>query len=288
MGLVIYGLINSLTLALMAMGFSLAYGVSGIPNFGHGALYILSGYLVWVFLNQLGLNFALCIILSLILTALIGGLMYQLVLKRVRGMPASEVIASLAIGIAIMEFLRWVGLRGVTFTLPSFIEGAVEIFGVPVDHQRLIIIGAAGVTVLGLWLFTHYTMVGLSLRAIAQDERAALMLGIDSDLAALVAMALGAALAGLAAFLILPLGNITVEGGNDVLTFAIAVCVCGGLGSWRGAVLAAFVIGYAQILTVHFIASHYHMVVAMLAIIVILITKPSGLFGKQKELEERV
>jgi len=288
MGLVIYGLINSLILALTAIGFSLAYGVSGIPNFGHGSLYILTGYSVWIFLNRFGLNLALSIVISLLLTALIGGLMYQFVLKRVKGMPASEVITSLAIGLAIMEFLRWVGLRGVSYSIPPFIEGAVDIFGVPVDIQRLIIIGAAAAAVFCLWLFTHYTDMGLSLRAIAQDERAALMLGIDSDVVAAVAMALGSALAGLAAVLILPLGNITVEAGYDVLTFAIAVCVCGGLGSWFGAVVAAFVIGYAQMLTVHFIAPHYHMVVAMMAIIIILIIKPSGLFGRQKELEERV
>lgn len=288
MGLLIYGLINSLILALMAIGFTLAFGVSRVPNFAHGALYVLAGFLAWIFLNLLGLNFALCIILSLVITAVIGGLIYQFILRRVRGMPGSEIMASFAIGLAIMEFMRYVGLRGLTFTLPSFIEGAVDIFGVPVDMQRLIIIGAVAALVLVLWLFTHYNRVGLSLRAIAQDERASLMLGIDSNFAATVAMALGSGLAGLAAILIFPLGNITVETGYEVLTFAIAIAVCGGLGSWLGSVIAAFVIGYAQMLMVHFVASHYHMVVAMLAIIVILIAKPSGLFGKQKELEERV
>ncbi len=288
MGLVIYGFINSLTLALMAIGFALAYGVSGIPNFAHGAFYVLAAFLTWIFLNWLGLNFTVCIILSLIITAIIGGLMYRLVLSHVRGMPASEIIASVAIGLAIMELLRWGGLRETTYVLPTFIEGTVDIFGVTVDGQRLIIIGAAATAVLVLWLFTHYSRIGLSLRAMAQDERAALMLGIDSDLAATMALALGSALAGLAAILLLPLGTITVEVGYDVLLFAIAVAVCGGLGSWFGAVLASFVIGYAQMITVHFIAPHFHLVVAMVAIIVILIVKPSGLFGRQKELEERV
>jgi len=88
--------------------------------------------------------------------------------------------------------------------------------------------------------------------------------------------------------LLLPLGNITVQTGYEVLIFAIAVSVCGGLGSWGGAVVASFLIGLAQITTVTYIASHYHLVVAMLTIILILILKPSGLFGRQKELEERV
>jgi branched-chain amino acid transport system permease protein len=122
----------------------------------------------------------------------------------------------------------------------------------------------------------------------AQDERAAMMLGIDSDVMAVVAMALGSALAALAAVLLLPLGNIVVEDGYKVLILAIAVCIVGGLGSWVGAVLAAFLIGFAQILTVVYIASHFQIVVALLAIIVTLILRPSGLFGRQKELEERV
>jgi branched-chain amino acid transport system permease protein len=105
---------------------------------------------------------------------------------------------------------------------------------------------------------------------------------------ALVAMAFGSMLAALAAMVLLPLGNIVVEKGYDVLILAIAVCIVGGLGSWMGAVLASFLIGFAQILTEVFLGSHYQIVVALLAIIITLILRPSGLFGRQKELEERV
>ena len=90
------------------------------------------------------------------------------------------------------------------------------------------------------------------------------------------------------AVVLLPLGNIVVEAGYNVLILAIAVCIVGGLGSWMGAVIAAFLIGFAQILTVVYLGAHYQMVVALLAIILTLILRPSGLFGHQKELEERV
>ena len=83
-------------------------------------------------------------------------------------------------------------------------------------------------------------------------------------------------------------GKARVEAGYNVLILAIAVCIVGGLGSWMGAVIAAFLIGFAQILTVVYLGAHYQMVVALLAIILTLILKPSGLFGRQKELEERV
>ena len=115
-----------------------------------------------------------------------------------------------------------------------------------------------------------------------------MMLGIDSDMTAIISLAIGSGLAGFASVLILPLGNIVVEAGYTVLIFAIAVCIIGGLGSWSGAIIASFIIGFAQILTEKFLSSHFTMLVAVLAIIVTLLIKPSGLFGKQKELEERV
>jgi branched-chain amino acid transport system permease protein len=224
----------------------------------------------------------------MVVTALIGSAIYLLFLIRVRGMAISEIIASYAIALAILEGLRWRGFKGMTYTLPSFISGSTSIAGVSVDYQRLVVVGVGAALVGFLWVFTHHTRIGLALRGMAQDERAALMLGIDSDVMAVVAMALGSMLASLAALLLLPLGNIVVESGYNVLILAIAVCIVGGIGSWVGAVLAAFLIGFAQILTVVYLGAHYQMVVALLAIILTLILKPSGLFGQQKELEERV
>jgi branched-chain amino acid transport system permease protein len=288
MDILIYGTVNSIALALMALGFALVYGISRLPNFAHGAIYVLSGFITWTFLRGLGLHYALSIVITLVLMGVLGALLYQFVLIRVRGMAISEIIASYAIGLAILEGLRWGGFKGMSYTLPVFVEGSVMIGGIPIDFQRIVVVGLGALIVLGLWAFTHYTRLGLALRGMAQDERAALMLGIDSDLMAVVAMAIGAMLAGLAGVLLLPLGNIVVESGYNVLILAIAVCIVGGLGSWMGAVLAAFLIGFAQILTVVYLGSHYQMVVALLAIIFTLILKPSGLFGMQKELEERV
>ncbi len=277
-----------MALALFAMGFALVYGVSRLPNFAHGALYVLGGFITWTFVNSLGLNYLVSIILALVANGIIGALIYQFVLIRIRGMEISEIIASYAMGLAILEGLRWGGFKGMTYTLPPFIEGSTEIAGVPVDYQRLLVVGIGAAVVTILWLFTHYTRVGLALRGVAQDERAAMMLGIDSDRMALAAMGFGSMLAAMAAIVLLPLGSIVVEAGYNVLILAIAVCIVGGLGSWMGAVLAAFIIGFAQILTVVYLGAHYQMVVALSAIIITLILRPSGLFGRQKELEERV
>jgi len=288
MDILIYGTINSVALALYALGFALVYGICRLPNFAHGALYVLSGFIAWTVLNSLHTNLFVAIIATLLIAGLIGALIYRVFLIRVRGMEISEIIASYAIALAILEGLRWGGFKGMTYTLPVFIEGSVTISGISVDYQRLLTVVIGAALVGGLWLFTHHTRLGLALRGMAQDERAALMLGIDSDIMAVVAMGLGSMLAAFAAILLLPLGNIVVESGYNVLILAIAVCIVGGIGSWMGAVLAAFLIGFAQILTVVYLGSHFQMMVALLAIILTLIVKPSGLFGQQKELEERV
>jgi len=288
MDILIYGTINSIALALTAMGFALVYGICRVPNFAHGALYVVCGFITWSLVRSLGLPYLLGIAGAIVATAVLGGLIYRVVLIRVRGMAISEIIASYATGLAILEGLRWGGFKGMTYTLPTFMEGSVFIGGIPVDYHRMLVVVIGAGVVAFLWLFTHQTRLGLALRGMAQDERASLMLGIDSDRMALVAMAFGSALAGLAAVLLLPLGNIVVEAGYNVLILAIAVCIVGGLGSWMGAVLAAFLIGFAQILTVVYLGSHFQMVVALLAIILTLILRPSGLFGRQKELEERV
>ena len=288
MEILLFGIINSVTLSLTALGFTLVYSISRLPNFAHGALYVTSGYIVWLCVNTLGINYLLGIAAGIVATAIIGALMYHLIILRIRGMQISEIIATYAIGLAIIEGLRWGGLRGSTFTLPSFLAGSIELGGMAVDNQRLFVLGSGAAVFAALGLFVKFTKTGLALKAIAQDERAAMMLGIDSDRKALVSFALGSGLSAFAAVLILPLGSIVVETGYNVLIYSIAVSIIGGLGSWGGAIVASFIIGFAQILTEVFLSTQYQMVISLLAIIVTLLLKPSGIFGKQKELDDRV
>jgi branched-chain amino acid transport system permease protein len=286
--LLVYGLINSVTLALTALGFSLTYGISRVANFAHGALYVLAGFAAWFFLNRLRLNYYVAALAAIALIALVGAAIYRFALIRVRGMPLLEIIVTFALGTAALEALRYFGFLGSNYSLPPLFRGSVDFFGVPVDAQRIALVAVGGILVLALWLFTHHTRLGLAFRAMAQDEQAAMMLGIDSDITATFSLAFGAALVGLAAVVVLPLGYIATESGASILVSAIAVCILGGLESTGGVIAASLVIGYAQILTVAYWGPHYQMIVSLLAILVTLILKPSGLFGKQKELEERV
>lgn len=290
----VYGAINSVIFALMSVGFSLVYGVSRLPNFAHGSIYVLVGFLTWSFVNDLRLDYWLAVLIALAVASLLGAAISQFVLIRLRGLPTSEIIASFAVGLIILEGLRLQGIGGFkgfigpNYVLKPFIDGKIAVLGVFVDYQRLIVVAVGAALAIGLWIFTHHTRMGLSLRAIAQDEQAAMMLGINSDRVAMMSMAIGSALAGLAAVIILPLGNITAEDGYRVLVYALAVCIIGGLGSWAGTVMASFLVGFAMKVSTFLFGAVWESVVLVGTIILVLLIKPSGLLGKQKELEERV
>jgi len=239
-------------------------------------------------LKYLGLPFGLAIPVAILATGLLGFLTYWVILLRVRGIVLSEVIATFALGVGMLEFFRWKGFVTYEFTLPYFVKGVVEIAGVPLDYQRLIIIGIGLALVLFLYLFTHHTRIGLSFRGIAQNERTAISLGIESDWTAALSLALGSALAAVAAIAILPLGIISINVGYDVLLIAVAVGIIGGLESVAGILVGSLILGYAQVITGMYLAPEWTMVVYLAAIVVVLAIKPSGLFGKFKELEERV
>lgn len=272
----------------MALGFNLTFGISGLANFSYGAIYVVAGFLAWIFINHLGFPYVLSALTTLIVIGVFGALTYRYIIRRIRGLVISEVIATFGISIVILEFLRYVGFIGFRYSLPVFINGSVEILDAFVDIQRLLILGFVILLITVLYLFTHHTRIGLAFRGIAQEEHTSLSLGINPDWIASLSMGLGSSLGAFAAIVILPLGTITVDGGYDVLINALSVCIVGGLGSTFGVIIASLIIGYAQTLTATYLAAHWTMIVSLAAILVILVIKPSGLLGHQKELEERV
>jgi branched-chain amino acid transport system permease protein len=286
--ILIYGLVNSVTLALIAMGFSLTFGISGVANFAYGAFYLLSGYLAWMLLKYIGLPFFLAVPLTIGVVGFLGFIVYWVILLRVRGIVLSEVIATFALGVGTLELFRWKGLVTYEYTLPYFKKGMLLIAGVPVDYQRLFIIGIGLALICFLYLFTHHTRIGWSFRGIAQNERTAISLGIESDWTAALSLAFGSAMAAVAAIAILPLGIISINMGYDVLLIAVAVGIVGGLESIPGIIVASLILGYAQIITSMYFSAEWMMVVYLAAIVLVLAIRPSGLFGKFKELEERV
>lgn len=284
----IFGLANSMALALMAIGFSFVFGISGIANLAYGAFYLFGGFITFILLSSLGLPYWVAALAAIMALFIVGALTYRIVIQRVRGQLLQELIVTLALGIVILECLRATGYVGYRHFLPSFVAGSLTLGDIGIEYQRVFVIGIGLVLFFLLWLFTRYTRIGLAFRAMSQDELTALSLGMDSNRLAMLSMGVGAVLAVIAALTIVPLGLLTIEIGYDVLVFALAVAVLGGLGSTPGIITGAFVLGYAQSLTGTYIGPQWTMVVTFLAIVLVLLIKPSGILGKQKELEERV
>ncbi len=288
MEIIIYGITNSVTLVLMTLGFSLTFGISGLANFAHGAFYLLGGILTWVFMNELGIPYLLSALLSIFIVGLFGFFLYWGLMLRLRGLAINEVIATLATAVVIIEVLRYLGFSGFTYVLPEFIKGSIQIGKSWVDYQRILLVAIGIALIIFLFLFTHRTKIGLSFRAISQNERTAISLGIDSDWTAALSLSFGSALAVIAGLVILPLGSIDTQIGYDILISALAVGIVGGLESVPGILVASLILGFGQIVVATFIKAQWQTVVTLAAIVVILAVKPSGIFGKYKELEERV
>ena len=271
----------------MAIGFTLTFGISGVANFAYGAYYVLAAYCTWSLYHMLSLPYPLAVFVSILLVAAMGGFTYRFVLLRIHGQVISEVIATFAMGLLILELLVYFA-GGYGRELPAFSDYSFQLGGAYIDLHRLMIIALSGVLVAGLWVFTHHTRIGLAFRGIAQEEGTALTLGINSDWIGTLSVSMGVALAGLSAVALFPLGTVTTIAGYNVMINALAVCIIGGMGSTTGLVLASLLVGFAQKASDIYIGSNYRMVVSLAAILLILFFKPSGLMGKQKELEERI
>lgn len=284
----VYGLVQSAVLLLTALGFSLCFGLSGVPNFAHGGVYIFSGFFAWLLLRKALWPFPLAVLGTLLAAGLLGAVIYRLVVRPVRGIVLAEVLATFAVGVAILEFFRWIGFVTYDFNLPVLVRGSVSIGGAIVDRHRVAVVGVAVILSAALYLFGRFTRIGLALRAMSQDEYTALATGIDAEWAATLSMALGSILAAVAAILILPLGVISINLGYDAMLVALAVAVLGGLESTAGMILASLVLGMAMTSTSMLVGPRWTEVVYLVAIIATLAVRPSGLLGRFKELEERV
>ncbi len=287
LSILIYGTTLGFTLALIAIGLSLVFGVGRIINFAHGAFFAISSYSLYLFFISLKLSLIISIILALVITALISVLMYVSSLTRVRGMELNEMIVTLAFTIITIELLRMY-FGPSPLGVPSFMKGGINIGGYIVDMQRIFIVIISIATLAILGFIVKKTRIGIAMRAVAQDEDAAMLIGINREHMCILALVISAVLAGIAGISITPVMTASLEGAWYALLNGIAIVILGGLGSLLGSLIAAFIIGYAEIIIATYVSSHLKNIVALAFIIIILILRPSGILGKHHELEERV
>ena len=266
--------------ALWAVGLVLIFGVMGIINFAHGELVMVGAYTVWVLYSQNGWPFFLAVAAAVIIVMLIGLVMERTLFRPLRDNPLGGLISSIGVLFILQVIAVEVGGLGLMKHVPPAFPGTVEFMGgVRVPTQRLVAVIVAGVLLVAVWVFLTRTKFGWALRAVAQDREAAALQGININNISMIAMGVGAGIAGIAGALMAPLVRDEPYMGHAVIITAFIVTIVGGIGSLSGAVLAAVLYAFFHTVITTYFGGTAATLLGLVIMLVVLIIKPTGLMG---------
>ena len=287
-GIVINGLVRGGVYALLAVGFSLIFGVARMINLAHTSFYMLAAYGIYTFANVLGLSPIWSIVLSLVVTTLLGLGTYKLFIDRVREHNVTVLLITIALAIIFQECMV-LAFGGHYLGAPGFVSGYWEVIGVKVSYQNLLAFGTSIVVLFGTWALLSKTSLGIAIRATAQDTEIANLMGIDVPKILLLTMGIAVALAAIAGIVVAPALVLEPRMWTHPLVMVMAIVVLGGLGSVKGSFIGAFILGFVEVLVVFLIPAGAYLkgAIALLVMVVILLVRPEGLFGVAFE-EERL
>jgi len=287
-GILITGLINWGAYTILAIGFSLVFGVARIMNLAHTAFYMIAAYLLYTFAERAGLITVLSIILSVGCATAVGIITYKAFVERVREHETTVVMITLLLAFAFSEVWSTV-FGGTPRGVPPFFPGFQEVFGVRVLNQQLLTLGVNLIVVSGIWIILFRTKLGLAIRSTAQDREVANLMGISVPRICLITMAVTVALAAIAGVIVAPLRNLDPGMWIPPFLIIVAIVILGGMGSIKGSLVGAFILAFVEVLVVYMIptGSFLREAVAVAVMVVVLLFKPEGLFGVVFE-EERL
>ena len=273
--------------ALLAIGFSLIFGVARIVNIAHTAFYMLAAYCFYALLVKGGLGFAAAAIISVLAVTALSVLCYRLVIEPVREHEAAVLIATIALALIFQELMLFT-FGGHYLGIPSTLEGGVRVLGVSIPYQRLLILLVAAAMLLIVWFVLYRTRFGLAIRATANDLEVANLMGMNVHRVAMATVALSVALAAVAGVVVAPVFVVDPFMWLSPLVTMLAIVVLGGLGSMKGSLIGALAIGYVEAITVFALPAGAYLkgAVALAIMVAVLLVRPEGLFGVMFE-EER-
>jgi branched-chain amino acid transport system permease protein len=286
--LIANGIIAGAIYALVALGYTMVYGILKFINFAHGEIFMIGAYIGWVLFTFLGVPLWLSFIISMVGTAFIGILIEKIAYKPLR--HASR-LAPLITAIALSIFLQSLALLIFGSDIKTFRTGEIvpghQILGAVVTNTQFLIIGVAVGLMVLLHLYIKYSKLGKAMRATADNLEVAKLIGINTDKIITIVFAIGSALAAAGGILIGIEQNLEPTMGVSIGIKAFTATVVGGIGNIYGAVLGAFMIGLVENLGIMFIPSGYKDAIAFFILIIFLIFKPQGLFGEKRETDIR-
>ena len=280
--ILVFGGLLGAVYALLSLGFSLSYGVARILNLAHGSIYMIGGYLYYVFLVLAGFASVLSLALAVGGTFILGVALYLGLVRPVHRSPVRVLLVTLSAAIVSQEVITQLfGNRSVG--APYILGDISAPLGVVVENQRILAAVVSITMFLGVWMLIKTTKMGRAVRAVAQDADAASLVGINDTKISVVTLGLSGATAGLAGVLLGPLTGFSPDAWLNATVVAFAVVILGGLGSIPGTFLAAFVVSYSQIIVAFEVSSSYEIIVPLAVIAVAVLVRPKGLLGKVEE-----
>ena len=280
------GALNGAVFSLIALGYSLVYGVGKIMNLSHGAYFMMTGYLLLWFIDFLpGFEFVI-VLISISVITLIGGLTYILLIKPLQDTHVGVVLITFGLAFFLEQLALIIsGTESYSITAYSIISGSTVILGLSMINQYIFLIIISLIIVSLFALFINKSKLGKSIRAVSQDREAATLMGINANRILFFTVMISAFLASMAAVLYIPAAAINGPTmGWEFLLNSFAVVILGGMGSLVGSVIGAYIVGYITSFTSIFIPNgpSWAHIIPIVVIIVMLLIKPQGLFGKKE------
>jgi len=301
--IILFGAISGGVYALLALGFTLIYGISGITNLAHGSFYMLGAYMFHILgFRLLGSDTPVStsfvvLILAALIVGIIGSVAYRLAIHPVLGDEVAVMVVTVCLALIFQQLVLLI--VGLTFRDPtpsvkwppgSFLTTSTNILGVNLENSKILAFAVS----LGLFgcllVFISKTKIGKAMKAVSQDREIAMLMGINTRRLYMLTMALSASLAAIAGILITTSTTYSALAPmwRYPLALSFSIVILGGLGSIKGSLIGGFIIGYAEQTVANTVPQGGAIVgvVPLIVMVLVLLLKPKGLFGKRIEMEE--
>jgi branched-chain amino acid transport system permease protein len=283
LGQLLLGLVNGSFYAMLSLGLAVIFGLLGIVNFAHGALYMIGAYVAWLLLDKWELGYWYALVLAPLVVGALGVVVERTLLKRLYSLDPLYGLL-LTFGLALIAegvFRDQFGVSGQQYPVPELLQGATNLGFMVLPNYRAWVVFASLVVCLSTWFVIERTRLGSYLRAGTENPTLVQAFGVNVPLMVMLTYAGGAGLAAMAGVLAAPVIQITPLMGSNLIIVVFAVVVIGGMGSILGSILTGLTLGVIEGLTKVFYPEASNIVVFVIMAIV-LVVRPAGLFGKEK------
>ncbi len=282
LGQLLLGLVNGAFYAMLSLGLAVIFGLLGVVNFAHGALYMLGAFAAWIMLDKFGINYWFALVLAPLTVGLLGVAIERLFLKHLYKLDPLYGLL-LTFGLALIFegiFREMYGSSGQNYDVPELLSGATNLGFMVLPNYRAWVVLVSLFVCLGTWYLIERTRLGAYLRAGTENAALVQAFGINVPMMVMLTYGAGAALAALAGVLAAPIIQVNPLMGSNLIIVVFAVVVIGGMGSIMGSILTGLGLGVVEGLTRVFYPEASSIVVFVVMVIVLMF-RPAGLFGKE-------